>query len=58
MELKPVRKVNADASLKRFQLKVVWARRQPTSINIEFRVAEPIALPGLQNTNGKFMNLD
>ena len=44
IELKPVRRVIADANLKRFQHKVFEARREPT-LNIgELRVAQPIAL--------------
>ena len=43
-ELKPVRRVSADAHLKRFQHKVIQARRKPTLNMGEFRVAQPIAL--------------
>ena len=43
-ELKPVRKVSADANLKRFQHKVLKARRKPTLNMGEFRVAQTIAI--------------
>ena len=45
-ELKPVRRVIADANLERFQHKVILARRKPTLNMGEFRVAQPIAKGG------------
>ena len=42
-ELKTVRKVSADANLKRFQHKILWARRKTTIYIGEYRVAQPIA---------------
>ena len=42
-DLKPVRRVSADANLKIFQPKVYKARRKPTLSMGEFRVAQPIA---------------
>ena len=42
-ELKLVRKVSADANLKRYQHKVLYARRKLTQNIGEFRVVEHIA---------------
>ena len=42
-ELKLVRRVSADANLKRFQNKILQARKQPTLNMGEFIVAQPIA---------------
>ena len=43
IELNPVRRVNANANMKRTQNKVLKARRKPTLNMCEFRVAQPIA---------------
>ena len=43
-ELKPVRRVHADANLERFQHKVILARKKSTLNMDEFRVAQPIVM--------------
>ena len=43
-ELKPVRKVSADANLKRFHHKLLSARKKSTIQIDEYRVAKPRAL--------------
>ena len=49
IKLKPVRRVSADAYLKIFQQKVLYARRKPTLRFGEFEVAQPKAMDIVSN---------